>query len=359
MDQERRAYLLAMVDNASKAHRQWVEHGDANLLPEDDLYVRFQELAEQARVIFAPRAEELEKLILGFAPHWQAFVTSQQTTADVTMLPGPELWAAWEALHRFCLAATMPRLKRIEPIKQLLDEKVFPRQICQIYGFLQPDGTPDLQMLDEEIACPGKHTGPGYVAPVNRELAEKIKQIEIEADSLNRRRQSKIAAATTPAKESIEALVAGGVSATQIATMKRMTVPAVLEYCRDHGLPQPAIDYTASLLSPGMHDPAVAPERKAAMERLGVTTSPQDAPTGPVAGAAADEPPEEPEDPGEPLPSGIDLESLPPDEANQVQEAATYFAQGMDARQIGEAMNLHTNKVRSLLKKAGYELTTA
>lgn len=370
MDQERRVHLLAMVTNTAKAHKEWVEHGDAALLPEDDLYQRFQELADQSRVIFAPRAEDLEKLILAFAPHWSAFVTSQQTTADITMLPGPELWEAWENLHRHTLLQTMPRLKRIESIKQLLEEKVPRRQMCMIYGFTQPDGSPDFEKLEEEIETPGKHTGQGWVAPVNRELAAKIQQLEIEAESVSRKRQAKIAAAVTPAKESIESLVASGVSARQVAQMKRTSVDYVSEYCRQHGLPQPPLDYSPTLLGPGMHDPVVSAERQAAMDRLGVTTSPQQAPhaddmpapsltdaqaehyqppTGP-AGPAGDEPADVPA-----LPSGIDLDSLPEEEANQIQEAAAYFSQGMDAKQIATAMNIHPNKSKALLKKAGFE----
>lgn len=380
---ERRAHLLAMVTGAGKAHKDWVETGDSSLLPEDELYQRFQELADQSRVIFAPRAEDLEKLILAFSPHWAAYVTSQQTTADITMLPSPELWAAWEALQHFALAATMPRLKRIESIAQLKEEKVSTRQICMIYGFVEPDGvTPDFAKLDEEIREPGKHTGAGtgWVAPVNRDLAAKIAQMTIDAEQISAKRSAKIAAAVTPARESIESLLAltPPVSAVQIARMKRITVEQVFDYCRQHGLPAPALDYTKELLAPGAHDPVVSTERQAALGRLGVDTSPQSAgagqtlppavelgppltpgqrpgPVGPVGTASDDEELE----PSPDLPSGIDLDTVPPDEANQIQEAASYFTQGMDVAQISAAMGVNGNQVRGLLKKAGYSLTPA
>jgi hypothetical protein len=382
MDLERRTHLLNIVSNAAAAHKQWVEHGDSTMVPEDEIYTRFQEIADQAKVIFRPRAEPLEQLFLAFAPYWQAFVSAQQTTADHTMLPSDEFWAAWEALSASGTAARMPKLKRIEPIKELKEQNVPDWQICKIYGFLDENGQPDHQKLAEEVETSGKHTGPntGWVAPVNRELALKIRQMEIDNDALNRRRAAKVAAAVTPAKESIEQLVAGGVSATQIAGMKRISVEKVYEYCAEHGLPKPPYDYTQVLQAPAAHDPTGTPERRQAMENLGRDRSPQNVPPahplrdrpdlgqqdaaqqGPAGDGESDQVEDEPGE--ETVPSGVDLSDLPLEESTAIQEAVGYFNQGMDISEIATAMStdankVHGNKVRAYLSKAGIDLKPA
>ncbi len=364
MDQERRTHLLDIISNAAKAHRVWVEQGDSTMVPEDEIYQRFQEVADQSRVINRHRAEPLEQLILAFAPHWQAFVSAQQINADATMLPSQNLWAAWEQLNGQEIAARTPKLKRIEPIADLKAQKVPDWQICKIYGFEDDAGQPDFLKLQEEVETPGKHTGPGtgWVAPVNRQLAAQIRQMEVETDALNRRRTAKVAAATTPAPESIESLVSGPspVSASQIARMKRMSVEQVYQYCAEHDLPKPPYDYSSALQAPGAHDPSISPERQQAMDNLGRNTSPQFAPQHPLRDRPDLGQADEVEDDAPELPSGIDLSELPPEEANQIQEAVGYFNQGMDLKSISAAMGgLHGNSVRSLLKKGGVELSPA
>jgi hypothetical protein len=358
MDTERRMHLLAIVENTRLAYKRWVEEGDSHLTPEDELYQRFQEIADQARVIDRRRAEPLELLFVGLAPHWAGFVSAQQTTADVTMLPAEELWQAWEQLAAFGMKARLPKLKHVEPIAELQKQGVFPRQICLIYGFLDDDGNPDLVKLQEAITEPGKHTGHGWVAPVNRHIAGQIEQQRVEAESLDRRRASKIAAATTPARESIETLVATGCSAVQIAKMKRISTDAVYDYCRQHGLPDPPYDYTGVLQAPGPHDPAITPERQHAMDTLGQDTSPQHPLRDrPDLGPAVHAGPEADADEAELPPDLAErLAALPEEEANQVQEAVTYFQQGMKPAEVAALMgNIHTNKVRALLMKAGVD----
>lgn len=354
MNTERRQHLLAIIANASTAYKTWVETGPATLVPDDELYLRFQEIADQARVIFRGRAEPFEHGFLDFAPHWQAFVAAQQTTADATLLPSPELWEAWEALSSGALQSRLPKLKRIESIKQLVEEKVPRRQICMIYGFADDVGNPDFEKLEAEIAEPGKHTGEGtgWVAPVNRDLAAQVQQMEIEAETIDRKRRAKVSAAVTPAPESIESLVASGVSATQIAKLKRINVDAVFQYCDENNLPRPPLDYKGTLLAPALHDPELSAERRQQMDMLGAE-SPQSRALGPVGAAGEDD---EHEGEGVAVPSGIDLNTLPPEEANQITEAVSYFNQGMDVAGIAAAMSVHGNKVRALLKKAGYNL---
>lgn len=354
---ERHAHLLAIVANAAGAHRVWVETSDSKLIPEDELYQRFQEISDQARVIYAPQASPLEQLILRFSPHWQAFVSQQQTTSDPTLLPSPDLWQVWEHLESVFFQSKTPKLKRVETLQELLDQKVGREQICKILGFVDDTGAVDLQKLHEEIAQPGRHIDKNWVAPVNRLIASQIKQMEVEAETLSRRRNAKIAAATTPARESIESLVVNGVSAVQISKLKKISIDAVYDYCREHNLPEPPYDYTGVMQSPGAHDPAISPERQSAMDNLGKDHSPQFAPTRhPM--AEDDELPQgdsiEGDDPESP--NGVDLSDLPPEEANQVQEASQYYAAGMDVAGIASAMSLHGNKVRGLLRKAGYDL---
>jgi hypothetical protein len=336
---ERRGFLLAIVENAFKGHKIWAEGGDTHLLPEDNLYQRFAEISEQARFVSRAHATDLERLILEFSGQWRAFVSAQQQNMDVGMLPGDNLWSAWEALDAERFAAAMPDLKDIEPIEQLVSQKVSDRQICLIYGFFRADGSPDFRKLREEKNTPGKHTGEGWVAPVNQKIVEQIRMAEIDRDSIRRRRAAKVAAANTPAPESIEMLVSEGVSAEQISKMKKISTGDVLRYCEEHNLPMPAINYDATLKGPKPYDPDKSDARQrieSAMENHG----PQ--PGGPVGDGPAIE-----------VADGV--EDLPIEEQAQIMEAVGYAEQGMTPPQIAQHMRIKADAVRDLLRKGGYE----
>jgi len=67
----------------------------------------------------------------------------------------------------------------LETIEQLDKQKVSDRQICLIYGWVEPDGTtPQFSKLREERAKPGKHTGPdsGFVPPVEKARQKEFKR---------------------------------------------------------------------------------------------------------------------------------------------------------------------------------------
>ncbi len=337
---ERRGFLLAIVENATKAHRAWAEGGDTHLLPEDNLYQRFDEISGQSRFVNRVHASDLERLILDFGGHWRAFVSAQQQNMDVGMLPGENLWAAWEALDGERFTSTAPELKDIEPIEQLVTQKVSDRQICLIYGFLRPDGSPDFRVLREEKTSPGKHTGAGWVAPVNKGIVEQIKMAEIDREAVRRRRNAKVSAANTPAPESIELLVADGVSCEQIAKMKKTSTDAVLQYCQEHNLPTPAMNYDATLKGPKPYDRDKSEERQRIennMAQQGPYTG-----GGPVGDGAAIEVPD-------------DVENLPVEEQAQIMEAVDYAGQGMTPAQIAQHMRIKADAVRELLRKGGYE----
>ena len=342
---ERRNFLIAIVDNASKTHRAWAEGGDTHLLPEDELYQRFNEIAEQGRFINAQRASDLERMFLNFGAQWRSFVASQQQNMDVGMLPGERFWEAWEALEAERAAAKTPQLKEIEPIETLVAQKVSERQICMIYGFMLGDGSPDFRKLREEIKEPGKHTGPEteWVAPVNEHIVRQIKLDKLDRDAIRRRRDAKVSAANTPAPESIEMLVADNVSGEQIARMKKITTDEVYAYCKANNLPAPPLNYEASLQAPKAFDR----DKGESLQRVQQTMGNQ--PTGPIGDDddAVIDPPE--------VAEGVDLETLPIDEQNKIGEARDYAAQGMKPRDIAKHMNLKTEAVRELLRKGGLE----
>lgn len=342
---ERRGFLLAIVENASKAHRAWAEGGDSHLLPEDNLYQRFSEISDQSRFINKALASDLERLFLDFGGHWRAFVSAQQQNMDVSMLPGQGLWEAWEAIETEAYAARMPELKDVEPLQTLIDQKVPERQMCMIYGFMRADGSPDFRKLREELREPGKHTKPetGWVAPVNRHIVEQIKLNEMDRDAIRRRRHAKVSAANTPAPESIESLVAEGVSAEQISKMKKIPVAAVIEYCQTNNLPLPQLNYEASLKGPKAFDF----DKNESRQRIEAAMSAGNA-VGPIGPIAGDGPPLV-------LPDSVDLDALPLAEQTQIAEAIQYVEQGMTPPQIAQHMRIKSDTVRDLLRKGGYE----
>lgn len=163
---------------------------------------------------------------------WQAdCVVSQASGGQGNSNPNgsDDLWRAYNLVISKIKPYQRVKAESIESLRA--EPKPVPyAQIAKIYGWLDENGNPDVNKVAEEIQQPGKHFDPKTWMHKNdkkyfEELAERWK---------NRQQvqKSNIAAKNIPkpvAPESLDDLIVEGVSAEQIAKMKKVSVDAVYE----------------------------------------------------------------------------------------------------------------------------------
>ncbi|HEV3341407.1 MAG TPA: hypothetical protein VG125_13645 [Pirellulales bacterium] len=256
MSDERTSYLLDVTANFLETHQAWVE-SDTPYITED-FEARADELAEVFSQGTMPGGlRKLETIVTGdFSPSWDEWRERAGRTGDPNEMPNQRFWKAVEGIQNAVTAAKSPPPVTVESIPDLVAQKVSDRQICLIYGWLDPSGAPDFQKLREEKAEPGKHTK-NWVSPIEkqRQQAEQ-RQKQIAAD-IAARRARKIKHATEPSKESTEELLRQGLSASQIASMRKTTVSKVFEEADKLGIPRPPINYESPHARRGTHDPEI------------------------------------------------------------------------------------------------------
>lgn len=144
-----------------------------------------------------------------------------------------ELWVAYEAIME---ALVEPPRRLPEPINELTDQGVSLEQIAKIYGFFDEHGRPSARMVLEEKEKPGTHYNSStWVEPARRrrqsEIDERWKDRKpVTYEALTGQRERPVA------PETIEELLAQGVSAKQIAKMKNLTESQVKEFAAELGV---------------------------------------------------------------------------------------------------------------------------
>ena len=138
-----------------------------------------------------------------------------------------EMWSAWE--HLVQLQEPSTPFKPPEPIEQLIHrDKVPLSQIAKIYGFVTPQGQPDLAKLQEEIAKPGTHFDPTtWVHPSRQKMLQQIDSRWQQRQKSSSPRGKTQALTSQVAIESTETLLRQGVDFRQIARMKRISIADV------------------------------------------------------------------------------------------------------------------------------------
>lgn len=239
--------LAAQITNANEAVRKWNETATAGLMVEyrgqmkqalsEELVELFDELFTSASV---SNVEDSAKAIVlaldDFEDQQNEWAEACQIDPEFTDPSGNrEMWAAWdEVLEQLRIALTP--LPQPEPIKTLKIEKVGDRQICDIYGWLDSHGNPELHKVREETEKPGTHYDPAtWVHPsAKRRMAETSRRWS----KRNRATKEDYAPrASIEAPESLEDLIRQGVPSKQIAMMKRVAVEDVRAVAEAIGVP--------------------------------------------------------------------------------------------------------------------------
>lgn len=130
------------------------------------------------------------------------------------------------------------KLQPPEPVAALVARSASPQQIAKKYGWKNEDGSPNVRMVHEEIAEPGKHFDEkNWVHPAERALEEEV-------DRLWSAREPRTAIFATvedanapkPVVRPIEELISLKAPAEQIARLHKVDVSDVLELAKDMGV---------------------------------------------------------------------------------------------------------------------------
>ena len=235
---ERREQLLHAVDHLIEVWNQWSADSDLNYITRE-----FEEAVDDCLLVFAHGTipgdlRSMTHSVDTLAEHWQAWHKRNEETAGKVLLPGNGFWAALEEIAAARHKSEQPTVRHLESIAQLDAQKVPDAQICRIYGFTTADGHPRMDILQQERAEPGKHTGPGtgWKPPHQRRQEEKNRRHDEALERVRQNRAAKIRHLQRVAPETIEELVGQGVSGNQICRMKKIDRDELETYCREHSL---------------------------------------------------------------------------------------------------------------------------
>lgn len=249
----RQQFLADLLTQFFAVRQAWVE-SDAKFITE-----ALEQAADELVAGFSDGAipgdfRKLERVIsLEFEPAWQRFKDDAASTGDPHLLPGDAFWLAVAHVEKAREEAEPRQPQSIESIETLRRQGVSDRQICLIYDWVDGRGNPELWRLREEEAEPGKHTKHWVSAAERRRQEQNSRQQQLRRQ-IAERQTRKVEQLTKPCQESIEELLAQGLSATQIAEMRRCNVDEVFEEADRLGVARPPLNYSPLGTGRGVHD---------------------------------------------------------------------------------------------------------
>ena len=247
----RQQFLADLLTQFFAVRQAWVE-SDAKFITED-----FERAADELVEGFLEGSipgefRKLERVIsLELAPAWQRF--KEEAPGDPHLLPGDAFWLAVAHVEKASEEAEPRQRQSIESIETLRRQGVSDRQICLIYDWVDGRGNPELWRLREEEAEPGKHTKNWISAAERRRLEQESRQQQLRRQ-IAERQTRKVEQLTKPCQESIEELLVQGLSATQIAEMRRCSVDDVFHEADRLGVVRPPLNYSPLGTGRGVHD---------------------------------------------------------------------------------------------------------
>lgn len=108
----------------------------------------------------------------------------------------------------------------IEPIKDLIEQKVTREQIARMYGFVDRQGRPETWKVQEELDKPGTHVNENWVHPAERKHRQRIEESRHRReDAVLNGAARKMKKTRLPCPETCRELWGQGVTAAQAAKM--------------------------------------------------------------------------------------------------------------------------------------------
>lgn len=154
--------------------------------------------------------------------------------------PGPSFWAAAKALAVARTGADAPLIEQLEPVGVLISQGVTHEQIARhIYGhrgvgpFLQPNGAPNVALIEQEALQPGSVIPNDWVPPWHEEsLQRRQRELSLKLQAYDRKKLAK--EYDDPA--TVEDLLRDGAYVQQIERAKGVTRDEVLEVAFNIGI---------------------------------------------------------------------------------------------------------------------------
>jgi len=249
----RQDHLFLVLDNLLDEHKAWADGPESQLNREDGFYRAVVEVLEMFGDGDIPGPlRVIERSIAALGDQWQEYLDRVDQFGDPNALPNGKFWKLIEQLAGQREEAAPGKKFHIEPIADLIAQKVTHAQICKIYGWVDRQGRPELWKLQEELKRPGTHVGPDFVPPhEQKRRAAEARQRELARD-LQAKINRKVKQANEPARESVETLGRQGVFIRQIAKMKKMRPDQVIAELTALGVdPVPPMDAADALARAG------------------------------------------------------------------------------------------------------------
>tara|TARA_Y100000310_G_scaffold309742_1_gene354187 strand:+ start:3239 stop:4513 length:1275 start_codon:yes stop_codon:yes gene_type:complete len=280
---DRLSHILLVVDNMLDEHRSFVEDQEATVITQQ-LWEAVEETIEVFETGSIPgNCRDLWHATQTLQEYWRIYVSEVETIGNPAHMPGNGVWSAVENIRRLRAKSNCTPLT-LEPIPELVKQKLSEAQICNIYEWHLPNGQPDVDKLREEIAKPGTHTGEGFVPPAERHRQTREAERTEAIERLRLKQQQKLAALSAPPPESIGQLAEEGLSAKQIANMHHITPEQVWEECDNLGIHRPPLDYDPTANDDSQFDPEPSEESKRTTDAFGggfTSDEPTSSATGP------------------------------------------------------------------------------
>ena len=259
-DKERRDHLLLVIDHLLDTWNAWSADSDVRYITR-----ALEDAVNDCIAVFADGSipgnmRQLTDCVLKVQRPWEAWQRKNEISGGKYPLPDNDFWQALGNIEAGRQQLQQPVRKALEPLAELVKMPgMSPAQVCRMYGFTSDGlntGEPDLVMLQEELAEPGKHTGPGtgWKPPhERRRLQDESRQDSI-VKRIKAQREGKMKLLTAVAKESIEELIAQGVCGKQICIMKKIDGAELENYCQTQGIPVPAWQHESANQTTGSFD---------------------------------------------------------------------------------------------------------
>ena len=335
-----RVYLQSLCSALRHEHELWATSSEPTL-SEGFIEIAAEAIEGFGATELPPGTEPLADAVTRFASLWRAY--RGQVVDDEFAMPSPDLFAVLDEIYQLEAEAKVGSPKAVESIAELTKQGVFDAQICRIYEWIDSNGNLETSKLQEERAKPGTHVTPDFVHPAEMRRRRSLEAHRTKLKDLRRRSVSKITNAKDSTPETLDELVAQGLSARQIARMTHQSASQVILACQDAGIDPPPIDYASPQTVRAPHEP---PAKEAALRSFDA---------GRAAIMGRDDVDEDPAQPTQPP----DAKVLPTVQADLTleQQVITLSREGYTSSDIAEAVTaggveVNYQKVNGILRRA-------
>ena len=251
-EEERAEILENAVDYLEQAREDWNQEDPEGLAPTDKFWILIEDILTMFSDGMIPSScRKLAELVMEMVKPWQDFAEKLDLTGAEAGVPGADFWRAFESVNSHRAAVTIGKANSLEPIDTLITQGVSERQICEMYGFCtrveKANGTitvtPHLEILREEMATPGKHTGQGtgWMSPMEAKHQDELAQARLAGKRVITELQANRNRRNSP--ETVLELAKQDVSLRQMSQMKGISVEEIRKQLEDSGLRVPPLDY--------------------------------------------------------------------------------------------------------------------